>query len=126
MLNCFLEKSRREMTEDYQLGYVCDIFPDEIWQSISALVLHLLRDPDLCAQHGIFIHGKTRAAHTRIEVKAGTHFQPLTWDDVAHLRSEEHTSELQSLMRISYAVFCLKQKTSITRTSKRDTNRESN
>src|SRR3546814_10757429 len=28
----------------------------------------------------------------------------------ALLRSEEHTSELQSLMRISYAVFCLKQK----------------
>src|SRR3546814_4376882 len=28
-------------------------------------------------------------------------------------RSEEHTSELQSLMRISYAVFCLKQKTYI-------------
>src|SRR3546814_6852813 len=25
----------------------------------------------------------------------------------AHVRSEEHTSELQSLMRISYAVFCL-------------------
>src|SRR3546814_171392 len=29
---------------------------------------------------------------------------------VASLRSEEHTSELQSLMRISYAVFCLKKK----------------
>src|SRR3546814_3371578 len=28
-----------------------------------------------------------------------------------HARSEEHTSELQSLMRISYAVFCLKKKT---------------
>src|SRR3546814_20022424 len=28
-----------------------------------------------------------------------------------HHRSEEHTSELQSLMRISYAVFCLKKKT---------------
>src|SRR3546814_3017965 len=27
------------------------------------------------------------------------------------MRSEEHTSELQSLMRISYAVFCLKKKT---------------
>src|SRR3546814_10259232 len=27
-----------------------------------------------------------------------------------HLRSEEHTSELQSLMRISYAVFCYKKK----------------
>src|SRR3546814_5516690 len=30
------------------------------------------------------------------------------------LRSEEHTSELQSLMRISYAVFCLKKKTQYT------------
>src|SRR3546814_2680635 len=29
---------------------------------------------------------------------------------MAHRRSEEHTSELQSLMRISYAVFCLKKK----------------
>src|SRR3546814_10326806 len=29
---------------------------------------------------------------------------------VVKLRSEEHTSELQSLMRISYAVFCLKKK----------------
>src|SRR3546814_8725214 len=38
--------------------------------------------------------------------------------DVAHhlgkgARSEEHTSELQSLMRISYAVFCLKKKTTL-------------
>src|SRR3546814_2924357 len=32
-------------------------------------------------------------------------------------RSEEHTSELQSLMRISYAVFCLKKKTQDYRTS---------
>src|SRR3546814_4978822 len=31
-------------------------------------------------------------------------------DRLPHLRSEEHTSELQSLMRISYAVFCLKKK----------------
>src|SRR3546814_3368849 len=32
------------------------------------------------------------------------------FDDLHRSRSEEHTSELQSLMRISYAVFCLKQK----------------
>src|SRR3546814_2466220 len=32
-------------------------------------------------------------------------------------RSEEHTSELQSLMRISYAVFCLKKKNHITHSS---------
>src|SRR3546814_4404348 len=31
------------------------------------------------------------------------------------MRSEEHTSELQSLMRISYAVFCLKKKTQVYR-----------
>src|SRR3546814_6347591 len=33
-----------------------------------------------------------------------------TRDRVASYRSEEHTSELQSLMRLSYAVFCLKKK----------------
>src|SRR3546814_10190971 len=32
-------------------------------------------------------------------------------EDQGQTRSEEHTSELQSLMRISYAVFCLKNKT---------------
>src|SRR3546814_2810586 len=32
-------------------------------------------------------------------------------NDATLFRSEEHTSELQSLMRISYAVFCLKKKT---------------
>src|SRR3546814_3364709 len=39
--------------------------------------------------------------------------QQLAWLHTAILqfsRSEEHTSELQSLMRISYAVFCLKKK----------------
>src|SRR3546814_10100043 len=33
------------------------------------------------------------------------------------LRSEEHTSELQSLMRISYAVFCLKKKKQVIHTN---------
>src|SRR3546814_2801022 len=46
-----------------------------------------------------FISGLTNA-HTR-QVAAG----------LISPRSEEHTSELQSLMRISYAVFCLKKKT---------------
>src|SRR3546814_4258781 len=45
-------------------------------------------------------------------VNTVTHFTQFTIGH-AHLgaRSEEHTSELQSLMRISYAVFCLKKKT---------------
>src|SRR3546814_3052114 len=33
-----------------------------------------------------------------------------SFEEVQSVRSEEHTSELQSLMRISYAVFCLKKK----------------
>src|SRR3546814_2230702 len=36
-------------------------------------------------------------------------------------RSEEHTSELQSLMRISYAVFCLKKKNNTATSSEADT-----
>src|SRR3546814_1346028 len=49
-------------------------------------------------------HGK------HIAVRAGRRKGPVevTIDDDG--RSEEHTSELQSLMRISYAVFCLKKK----------------
>src|SRR3546814_912017 len=39
---------------------------------------------------------------------------PVVVLDPDRVRSEEHTSELQSLMRISYAVFCLKKKTKIT------------
>src|SRR3546814_10495244 len=35
----------------------------------------------------------------------------LVFTTTEHIRSEEHTSELQSLLRISYAVFCLKKKT---------------
>src|SRR3546814_2198118 len=44
----------------------------------------------------------------RRQVEAGEDVQQQQGDDA--LRSEEHTSELQSLMRISYAVFCLKKK----------------
>src|SRR3546814_2046834 len=43
---------------------------------------------------------------------------PLVHTDVNQYRSEEHTSELQSLMRISYAVFCLKKKNN-TQTNKK-------
>src|SRR3546814_9768251 len=39
------------------------------------------------------------------------HAGALAW--IAKTRSEEHTSELQSLMRTSYAVFCLKKKKNI-------------
>src|SRR3546814_2914887 len=41
---------------------------------------------------------------------ARSHFAPAGGGRSGNPRSEEHTSELQSLMRISYAVFCLKKK----------------
>src|SRR3546814_7561015 len=41
------------------------------------------------------------------------HYTLLVGTPASRKRSEEHTSELQSLMRISYAVFCLKKKTII-------------
>src|SRR3546814_2410352 len=50
--------------------------------------------------------------HSKRLVK-GAHGEAMV-DDMRHDRSEEHTSELQSLMRISYAVFCLKKKTRTT------------
>src|SRR3546814_5130161 len=40
----------------------------------------------------------------------GSSNNPVSGITIATIRSEEHTSELQSLMRISYAVFCLKKK----------------
>src|SRR3546814_6652328 len=43
--------------------------------------------------------------------------EPPGWAHFLDLRSEEHTSELQSLMRISYAVFCLKKKKKIKHTN---------
>src|SRR3546814_6387167 len=52
--------------------------------------------------------------------------------EISPMRSEEHTSELQSLMRISYAVFCLKKKIRATQPNNRgnsthtaDTHRQS-
>src|SRR3546814_7006454 len=60
--------------------------------------------------------GKFRAAGNRACTAIGGGCQSLSTGirrpaAIASARSEEHTSELQSLMRISYAVFCLKKKT---------------
>src|SRR3546814_4873999 len=47
--------------------------------------------------------------HIYVDPQYAVGLPPMS-DDENDLRSEEHTSELQSLMRISYAVFCLKKK----------------
>src|SRR3546814_5803043 len=62
------------------------------------------RDPDVATQASAtyLLHGRSATAHST-EADFGM-------EKVKSYRSEEHTSELQSLMRISYAVFCLKKK----------------
>src|SRR3546814_5867886 len=52
--------------------------------------------------HHLLVEGNGEAGDTEIGAAPARHLVD---------RSEEHTSELQSLMRISYAVFCLKKKT---------------
>src|SRR3546814_4889668 len=81
---------------------------------------------------GFLLAGLLRAAATALFPGTDLTVAPAVWERVASgegvalfatmmaivfapkllgvLRSEEHTSELQSLMRISYAVFCLKKK----------------
>src|SRR3546814_3127186 len=62
---------------------------------------------ELCRKYGV---GQV-LVHSTYFVYGASAFNPALLDEDAPLkRSEEHTSELQSLMRISYAVFCLKKK----------------
>src|SRR3546814_18701710 len=56
-------------------------------------------------RHGPLCLRRNRGVSAQRRVPRGTEAS------VVEDRSEEHTSELQSLMRISYAVFCLKKKT---------------
>src|SRR3546814_7874551 len=64
------------------------------------------RDP----LYGCGVYGHAAAASRAAALHA------MLFERVTHRnRSEEHTSELQSLMRISYAVFCLKKKKKTTR-----------
>src|SRR3546814_7932703 len=56
-----------------------------------------------------------QALHSRFLLSAHRHYMAGT------VRSEEHTSELQSLMRISYAVFCLTKKKTICKTNDYET-----
>src|SRR3546814_14770513 len=75
----------------------------------------LFRSSSLCLSYGRGFETPTlNELSYRADGRSGLNFalQPALSDNVeaGTKRSEEHTSELQSLMRISYAVFCLKKK----------------
>src|SRR3546814_6296751 len=78
---------RAELSADVvEHGALLDVEPEDA--SEAAIALDPEVDAPLCA---VVVHD----LHRRV---------------AGQVRSEEHTSELQSLMRISYAVFCLKKK----------------
>src|SRR3546814_1075238 len=70
----------------------------------------------------IEVHGKSGKLELLLDAEMSQRIVAIIADEIAaagrataeamtaEIRSEEHTSELQSLMRISYAVFCLKKK----------------
>src|SRR3546814_4377435 len=91
-------------------GYVTNIERDTIENEDYRRVLFTGENTQLVLmtlRPGEEIGEETHGGHDQfIRVEAGTGYVEL--DGERHdLRSEEHTSELQSLMRISYAAFCL-------------------
>src|SRR3546814_6598101 len=79
-----------------------------------------------CARRGVIAHRNALATlYQWQQFPAGIadRIHPLEHSVPAPSRSEEHTSELQSLMRISYAVFCLKKKTEQTDNTNRKSGR---
>src|SRR3546814_5664128 len=67
------------------------------------------------------VEGKSSLGRLGLLIHSTAGFIDPAWD--GHIRSEEHTSELQSLMRISYAVFCLKKKKMTKITTKHRSNK---
>src|SRR3546814_6496462 len=85
-------------------GYGVDA-PEQDWNDYAGIdvkgktVVILVNDPGFHAGDESLFEGKRMTYYGRWTYK---------FEEAARKRSEEHTSELQSLMRISYAVFCLK------------------
>src|SRR3546814_1589930 len=87
-------------------------------RSQSALTHQLSRQPSRLQGRPI---GDTRFVAFRLSHRWHRSGRPK--GDAERRRSEEHTSELQSLMRISYAVFCLKKKKSTNQVTKHEKNK---
>src|SRR3546814_2496738 len=81
------------------------VWPQREYPPIEVGVMELNRYPDN------YFAEVEQAAFSPANIVPGISFSP---DKMLQGRSEEQTSELQSLMRISYAVFCLKKKTTNT------------
>src|SRR3546814_5673894 len=88
----------------FDTGDIAVVHPDAVMQITD-------RATDVIKSGGEWISSiaieEAAASHAHVEACAVIGIAHEKWGE----RSEEHTSELQSLMRSSYAVFCLKKKT---------------
>src|SRR3546814_9264360 len=83
---------------------------ENTWEQIAMFFPGLTRD-DLPDGEGWAVESLTLSTHNGTHMDAPWHFHSTTDSGARPApRSEEHTSELPALMRISYAVFCLKKK----------------
>src|SRR3546814_4689289 len=82
-----------------------------LFRSVGPVLHRLHRHWDI-AVAGDEDHRRAHAAPAQLVVQVGARHPRHADVEQQAARSEEHTSELQSLMRISYAVFCLKKKNS--------------
>src|SRR3546814_1680690 len=80
-------------------------------EAVAAMQLHaFVDDAALHVRAPVFGSGRGRRRKLVLQYQLDAAIDVDLCDLPFGLRSEEHTSELQSLMRISYAVFCLKKK----------------
>src|SRR3546814_6974842 len=89
-----------QLVPEAEAGHVM-VDMDSMYGPMSWLRLHAA---------GKQVIGLTTAQRTQTDFRLGRPFDSHSFLVLLRDRSEEHTSELQSLMRISYAVFCLKKK----------------
>src|SRR3546814_4993827 len=107
---------------DIGLIIVATATPDNTFPASATKVQALLGVPDciafdVAAVCSGFLYAVS-VADSMLRTGAAKHALVIGSETFSRIldRSEEHTSELQSLMRISYAVFCLKKKTKYTHT----------
>src|SRR3546814_4381792 len=116
MFFLFKQKTAYEMRISDWSSDVCS--SDQTWSGQSASLLFRVQ---LCDERLIAVFGSSAAftgnqrVPQNLQLAFGSLKQTQPGSDnfagrAVPARSEEHTSELQSLMRISYAVFCLKKK----------------
>src|SRR3546814_2946350 len=93
---------------DVAVGVVDDLLAHGDGEGLGEAAVHLALDDHRIDPRAAVVQ-RVEAAHLG-DAGVGIYVDhaDVRAERIGHVRSEEHTSELQSLMRISYSVFCLK------------------